>query len=88
MYCKTNVVDPILFSAGAHLAFVGSVLLLFRIEYELPRFLTVILTGGVLLLELSIATAGTLVGVASIGATTSYTAIGMFVGAVALVLLQ
>jgi hypothetical protein len=82
------MVETALFSLGAHVLFVGSILLLFRIEFQMPRFLTAILTLGVLLLELGVATVGAFAIGTSLGITTSFAAIVLFVGAVGIALVQ
>lgn len=82
------MVEPALFSLGAHVLFVGSVLMLFRIEFQMPRFLTAVLTLGVVLLELALATAGALAIGTSLGITTSFAAIVLFAGALGIALVQ
>jgi len=81
------MVNALLISLGAHVLFVASLMMLFQLEFEMPMIISVMLTVGIVFLEVGLASVGAFVGLGPIGWTSSYTAAGFFAGAVGLLLI-
>lgn len=82
------MVNALLISLGAHVLFVASLMMLFQLEFEMPMIISVMLTVGIVLLEVGLASVGAFVGIAPIGWMSSYTAAGLFVGAAGMLLVS